>query len=87
MKTIRLALRLLALLFLTSEAASAAPITQLGGGYYITGSYFLEADGTLWSAGYINSIGFNNSYSHIVANNVAAVALFPVQRPHIADRN
>ena len=77
MKTIRLALRLLALLFLTSEAASAAPITQLGGGYYITGSYFLEADGTLWSAGYINSIGFNNSYSHIVANNVAAVALFP----------
>lgn len=77
MKTIRLAFGMLALLFLNSEAAMAASITQLGGGYYITGSYFLEADGTLWSVGYINSIGFNNAYSQIVASNVTSVALFP----------
>lgn len=77
MKTIRLAFRLLALLFLQREAAPAAPITQLGGGNYITGSYFLKADGTLWSVGYINSIGFNNTYSQIVASNITAAALFP----------
>jgi alpha-tubulin suppressor-like RCC1 family protein len=77
MKKIRLAFRLVTLLLLQSAAAPAAPIAQLGGGNYITGSYFLEADGTLWTVGYINSIGFNNTYSQIVASNITAAAQFP----------
>ena len=77
MKKIRLAFRLLSLLLLQREAAPAAPITQPAGGNYITGSCFLEADGTLWTVGYINSIGFDNTYSQIVASNITAAAQFP----------
>lgn len=58
--------------------APAAVITQVsGGGVYISGSYFIESDGSLWNIGYINSIGYNNGSSQIILSNVTAIANNP----------
>jgi alpha-tubulin suppressor-like RCC1 family protein len=64
------------LLFVTG--GWSATVTQLGqGGVYISGSYFLQDDGTLWQVGYISWRAYLGHGSQVVTNNITAIANYP----------
>lgn len=65
------------ILLVMPAVTRAAIVTQVNAGVYISGGYFLEADGSLWTLGYISTIGYNNTYSQALYSNVSAIATNP----------